>query len=138
MKILITGSRDANARLLAIARHTVLKAAELGDEIIVGDAEGVDAEVIRMCDFLGVPVQVHGAYGSMRRKTKYGSNIKHNRTTTYPARDKDMAFRCDKCVACWNGVSRGTYITWTTAKKLEKDVVVCIEYNGDPPPGVEE
>ena len=127
MKILITGSRDANAKLRAIARHTVIKAGEQGDEIIVGDAPGIDAEVIRTCDFLGVPVQVHGAYGSMRRKTERGVNVKHNRSTTYLERDKDMAFRCDKCVACWNGVSRGTYYTFVTARKLEKVVDVFIE-----------
>ena len=138
MRILITGSREANPELLALARRTVQQAKSTGDEIVVGDADGVDAEVIRTCDFLGVPVQAHGAYGKMRRKTKQGVNIPHNKSTTYTDRDKDMVFRCDKCVALWNGVSRGAYSTWLFAHKLEKEAEVFVEYNNYTPPGFKE
>jgi hypothetical protein len=120
-KLLITGSRNASERMLAYARKVVLRAKELEWTIIVGDAPGVDAEVIKACDELGVEVQVHGAYGKMRRQTKTGTNVAHL-GKTYSERDLAMVELCDICMAIWDGSSRGTKATYDIAKQMGKEI----------------
>ena len=122
MKLLITGSREASQRLLHLAYKAVERCKKLGWEIIVGDAPGIDSAVIRACDDLGVPVEVHGAYNKIRNATKTGENVTHN--TSYPGRDRIMASKCDQCLALWNGKSRGTKITFELVEMLGKKVNV--------------
>jgi len=122
MKILITGSRDATPEMLELVDQIVLDAKADGDEIIVGDADGVDSRVIYQCDLLKVPVTVYGAYEKLRRRAKTGLN--YGLKGTYPERDKYMAEKADCCIACWNGVSRGTEITINAAKLLGIPVTV--------------
>jgi len=118
-KLLITGSRNASAKLIAVAKKAVEHAQALGWEIVVGDASGIDMIVINTCDDLNVPVTVYGANNVMRHKTKTGANI----TTpgSYIDRDVLMAEECDKCFAIWNGESRGTKLTYKTAMELHKE-----------------
>jgi len=52
-KLLITGSREADSTLLSVVREIVELAKNRKLSIVVGDDEGVDAEVIRECDRLG-------------------------------------------------------------------------------------
>lgn len=122
MKILITGSRDATPEMLELVDQIVLDAKADGDEIIVGDADGVDARVIYQCDLLKVPVTVYGAYSKMRRLSKTGFN--YGLKGTYPERDRYMAEKAEECIAVWNGVSRGTEITFNAAKLLGIPVTV--------------
>jgi len=117
-RLLISGSRKATPAMLTYARRTVALAKEKGWAIIVGDADGVDAAVIDACDDLGVPVEVHGAKGEMRRQSKTGTNIPHD--VGYLARDEIMAGLCTACLAIWNGRSRGTHYTLIAASALGK------------------
>lgn len=119
MLILITGSRDASLDMLAYARKLVERAKLQGYEIIVGDASGIDAEVIRHCDKLDVPVEVWGAYNKLRHRSLQGDN--NTIPGSYPERDRLMAAKCDLCVAVWNGVSKGTIITYQAAQAYEKE-----------------
>ena len=118
MKLLITGSRNASTRMLAYARSLVGRAKELGWTIVVGDAAGIDAVVISEADRLGVQVEVHGAYGKLRRSSLSGTNVTH--PGSYPERDRVMAGLCDLCVGVWDGKSRGTKITVDAAAALGK------------------
>lgn len=122
MKLLITGSRKATSEMLAYALKAVSRAKELGWQMIVGDAPGVDASVIDACDELGVPVEVHGAYSAIRNCTKTGKNIVHE--CNYTVRDQIMAEACDACLAVWNGRSKGTRITFECVENLRKTVWV--------------
>jgi len=122
--LLITGSREADSTLLSVAREIVELAKNRKLSIVVGDDEGVDAEVIRECDRLGVDAEVYGAYKRMRRMTKYGQN--HALDTMYSGRDREMAKRCGVCIAIWNGSSRGTKITFEVASQLGKPVYVAV------------
>jgi hypothetical protein len=124
--LLITGSRSASERMLKYAQKAVARAKELGWEIVVGDASGVDAAVIEACDNLNVPVTVYGAYGRMRHQTKTGTNYALT-NTSYPQRDMVMAQTCDVCLAVWDGKSNGTQITFSAAKKFGKEVHIFSE-----------
>jgi len=118
MKLLVTGSRDASSLLFQYARAIIVRAKELGWSIVVGDAPGIDAEVIAACDMLGVPVEVHGGYNKLRHTSSSGQNITH--PVSYPERDRLMAELCDICIGVWNGKSRGTMITVKAAAALGK------------------
>ncbi len=120
MKLLITGSRKATPEMLAYALKAVARAKERGWQVVVGDAAGVDASVIDACDELGVPVEVHGAYGRIRNRTKTGKNIVQK--CNYAARDRIMAEACEACLAVWNGQSGGTRTTLECAGELGKTV----------------
>ena len=104
MKLLITGSRDANNRMLQYARRLVNRAKELGWSIVVGDASGIDAVVIAEADRIGVKIEVHSGKGFLRHKSSTGENIVHQ--CSYPERDRIMAGICDMCIGVWNGESR--------------------------------
>ena len=113
-KLLITGSRKAGSQLLWLSWELISTLNKDIWEVIVGDAPGIDANVIRSCDYHGIKVTVYGAYDKMRNKTTTGENV----TTpgSYPDRDKIMADKCDQCVAFWDGKSRGTKITYSAAR----------------------
>ena len=118
MKMLITGSRNTTPDMLEHVQAIMLVFAQHGVSIIVGDAPGIDKAVIDACDRLGIPVEVHGAYGKIRNATKTGTNVTH--PVSYSERDELMAARCDECYAIWNGRSNGTMITLKAADKLGK------------------
>lgn len=115
-RLLISGSQQATLTMRDYARRAVARAQQKGWSIIVGDAEGIDAVVIETCDRSGVPVEVHGAKGRMRRQTQTGKNIVH--PEGYFDRNLSMAEACTCCLAVWNGRSRGTRYTFEAAKAL--------------------
>lgn len=121
-KLLITGSRDATPEMLELVDQIVLDAKADGDEIIVGDEDGVGARVIYQCDLLKVPATVYGAYSKMRRLSKTGFN--YGLKGTYTQRDAYMSEKCDECIAVWNGTSNGTLYTFVHAKNSGKPVTV--------------
>ena len=119
MKVLITGSRETTLEARCYVRRVVVRAKHTGNEIIVGDAPGIDSEVIEWCDRLGVRVTVYGGYCKVRNATKIGKNVKLD--MIYPNRDKYMAGLCDLCIAVWNGKSRGTRYTYEAANAMGKE-----------------
>lgn len=91
--------------------------------VIVGDAPGGDSYVIMLIDLVNadeviIPIEVFGAYGSVRNKTVTGKNYVTDGDFLY--RDKHMAKKCHSCIACWNGEWKNGIIgrsgTVTTAK----------------------
>jgi hypothetical protein len=121
MKLLITGSRKATPRLLKRAHDAVAYAKSQVGEVIVGDAEGVDAAVIQACDELQVPVTVYGAYGRLRRTTNTGRNFPLL-VKSYRIRDDVMAKECTHCFALCHNKSKGTMHTYSRAKVMGKTV----------------
>lgn len=117
--LLITGSREATPAMLDYARRCVDRAFELNYEIIVGDAEGVDECVMKHAHALGAMCIVYGANGKLRRQTT--SCSPEIVAGNYLARDKAMALACDRCIAIWNGHSRGTMHTLNYAKAAGKE-----------------
>ncbi len=113
-KVLFTGSRDASPEMLAAVRKYIRDRLAGADvQVIVGDADGVDYEVIQACDEHEIPIEVHGAR-RIRHKTWTGKNIVHD--TDYLGRDRIMAGLLEKTdflVVVWNGKSRqcGTIYT---------------------------
>lgn len=118
MRYLITGSREISQALLDKVEPIVAILAKANQTVIVGDAPGVDQAVITACDKLGCKVEVHGAYGKLRHRTKTGENVIHDKS--YHDRDMVMASMCDVTIAIWNGQSRGTMQTLDAARKSGK------------------
>lgn len=134
MKHLFTGSRDATKQMEQLA-YELICGLEDGAEVIVGDADGIDARIIDTVDWINeftdryIPITVHGAYGRMRRKTLTGMNISH--VHDYLERDIRMAEICDDCTAIWDGESNGTRFTFNRARNLDKPVIVYSFKYGD-------
>jgi hypothetical protein len=120
LKALVTGSRVATAKMIDFAINLVKRAEETGQvTFIVGDAEGIDAAVIKECDARKIPVRVYGGYGRFRRKSIQGDN--HFIDRDYLECNRFMVQECNMCIAVWNGRSRGTYYTFQYAKKMGKE-----------------
>jgi hypothetical protein len=120
MILLITGSRNASAEMIANAKVAVRRAHELKWLICVGDANGIDAAVIQEADTIGASLLVYGANNVLRNKSKVAEN---NRTmpVNYYARDDFMVAAADKVYAIWDGKSQGTLRNYKNAKLLEKE-----------------
>lgn len=107
MKILISGSRKISQHGMSYAKACVRRVKERGDEVIVGDAPGIDAAVIAECDRIGVPVQVWYRGNAPRHRTNTGQNVAVG-NVRYTVRDELMVSRADIVVCVWNGRSKGT------------------------------
>lgn len=125
-KILFTGSRDASPDMLRRVREYLDTLVGMDVHIIVGDAEGVDYQVVCYADELELSIECHGAYNRMRFKTWTGRNIPHD--TDYLGRDRIMASLLkegDTCIAVWNGknLKSGTIATARYAKRSGAEIV---------------
>ena len=125
MKLLICGSRHATKGMKATAWAAVRRAKELGWEIIVGDAPGVDRAVIEACIEYDVPCHAYGIH--IRRRYIAGvPYIKLNVPGDWPKnpylfRDKVMVEMADFVYAIWNHESRGTRWTYDYARQAGKE-----------------
>lgn len=126
--VLITGSRSitysANISLLI---DSLIKR---GEEIIVGDAPGVDrlvvAEAVRRG--YGMHVTVVGAYGRCRNTFAIDRVGKVVRLySTYLARNLYMIGLSKECIAIWDNRSRGTKFTFESARRAGLKVTVINE-----------
>jgi len=107
--VFISGSRAINLEafgFMSKLREVIVALKDYGCKVVVGDAPGVDAAVIKMCDEVGVPVVVYGAYGKLRNKTMTGQNI--TISGGYTERDVELTNMADRLVCFWDGKSRGT------------------------------
>lgn len=134
MRLLFTGSRNRSNFLRKVAIELVDNVLRSGKytEIVVGDAWGIDADVIARVDEINkdhilIPIKVFGAYGKVRERTSTGENIALD--CSYPERDYHMVFMCDECVALWNGISNGCRITFKAAEALGKKVYIIKDEN---------
>ena len=108
--LLISGSRDATEAMLAYAERAVARAKNVGYQIIVGDAKGVDQMVIWSCEAWEVALTIQGARGVIRANYEPCALIKTIAlpTKSYRVRDQDMINHADYVLCIWNGRSRGT------------------------------
>ena len=138
VRLLITGSRDATPRMLSTARHAVERAKANGWEIVVGDASGVDAAVVRACtefevfgDCYGIADEPRCGYSEYLNYIQVTETIIYRGHTgiirpgaDYLERDRRMVQKCNRVLAIWNGQSRGTRYTFEYAQKHGKHVDV--------------
>jgi hypothetical protein len=129
--VLFTGSREISKEALASLR-SLLDWSMVGTHVIVGEAPGVDQEVIQWAHKNNYEdIEVHGAYNKLRLSGP-GKNIAHD--CTYPERNTKMVDRAVELqanvVAIWNGKSRGTLDTINKAKNRGLSVKV-LEYKNE-------
>lgn len=120
-RLLITGSRDATIGMLRMAYSAVERAKANGWQIIVGDADGIDKQVLYACCWLEVPFKFFGITPAPRNTCciKHLNNYIQVRGD-YLSRDRHMGLMCDQVFAIWNGTSRGTKYTYDYVRSLGK------------------
>ena len=119
-RLLITGSRQASPEMLHYVYRLVEYAREKGWSIIVGDAEGVDSAVVDNCWAQGVAFTCYGISQRPRLPTcsvrGFIAAPEYEQVgRDYLDRDRYMVSQCDRVMAVWNGVSRGTRYTYDYA-----------------------
>ncbi|MEP7288613.1 MAG: hypothetical protein ABI947_22905 [Chloroflexota bacterium] len=131
-RLLIAGSRHANAEMLQTARQVVARAQANGWMVLVGDnPQGVDAAVIDTCDEVGVNVMVFGVAAQPRKGSKRPSSYWRVDTRfehdddyvpgkAYTERDRYMIDLCDRAFFIHDGLSRGTKAGYDYAVSLAK------------------
>ena len=121
--VLITGSREASAEMLAKVVEVVAWCQREGHTILVGDAPGIDLQVRRACQHLRyASVIVFGAYRKIRfTQVKVGRFVPLQ--GDYLHRDRIMAQQCSLCVCVWNGRSHGAKYTADAVQSLGKRVI---------------
>ncbi|HEV8525457.1 MAG TPA: hypothetical protein VGQ71_13245 [Terriglobales bacterium] len=130
-RLLITGSRQASDAMLAYAEKAVIRAADLGWRIIVGDAMGVDLQVVITChkklidfDCFGIADSPRNVDELFRRRMMLprleNRMTYHQVKGDYLARDRHMATLCSRVLAIWNCQSRGTLYTYNQVRNLGK------------------
>lgn len=101
-------------------RQTVTRCKELDASIIVGDAIGVDAEVVCECIKQAVPFTCYGITSKPRNGCPLRFYVQVPCCRNYLERDDYMVRQLGPdgiCMALWNGTSRGTIYTYEGAEK---------------------
>lgn len=127
-KLLITGSRDSTPAAHNYVEKVLDRVKELGWEVIVGDATGVDLWVAQSTADREIPTTVYGITNQPRNGANYHSYVKvlqvGNIPATFLIRDRQMVELADRVLAIWNGSSRGTKYTFEYAQKRKLPVDV--------------
>lgn len=144
-KLLMTGSRvtaAAKTLMFAKARRAIARAKANGWHVVVGDAEGMDAEVLRLCFEFQVPFVCYGpddlprclhptrgesalagvwdgAPCSLGEFVQSKPNPRDKRSK-YIQRDEVMARIADRCFAICYKFSHGTLATYHFAEALKR------------------
>lgn len=117
MKLLVTGSRTITEYVyVEICLDKVCVEFFTPDEIIVGDASGVDRLTRRWAKARGIKLSVHPANWK-----KFGKGAGF-------IRNAQMVKKCDKGVGIWDGQSRGTKHTIDLLYKAGKLLKVFESY----------
>ncbi|MCK5640431.1 MAG: hypothetical protein KAJ19_06525 [Gammaproteobacteria bacterium] len=118
MNICFTGSRSLTG-VYDFVLKAVLRCKELGAQVIVGDAGGIDNLVSMCCAENDVPCIVH--HIATQPRHAHSGNELCKVSGGYLARDRYMVERADIVFALWDGQSRGTKYTYDHAVKLGKE-----------------
>lgn len=141
MKLLICGSRQTTPEMIKRVDRVLWWFSNLTTpqdmEVIVGDADGIDAEVQRYCETYQFSHSIYYPLlqwntalfleRSPRNATQSG-NLVPVQTNNYLKRDEAMVRDADICVGIWNEWSRGTKYTCDFAKKQNKE---CLLFGKD-------
>jgi hypothetical protein len=104
--VFISGSRDADHRLLKEVNKAIKRCKEENYFVLLGDnPKGVDAHAANLCAVMGVPFSVTGIEGANRWQNP---NAKKLAFAEYHSRDCMLAQFADRGLFYWNGSSRGT------------------------------
>lgn len=133
--VLISGSRDASDKLLNRVRGGVARVHWNRDELIVGDAEGVDAYVVNLAQKMKIPYMAYGINTRARNGAKRYSGIRHlikvehfrNPRSPYTMRDRYMVDRALVVLCFWNEQSSGTLNVFKYACEVGKDAYLIGE-----------
>lgn len=128
--IMICGSRKRTPKMADYATRCVARAKETGDSIIVGDAHGIDADVVSACYRLDVP---YTCYGISAEPRNYAPVYVNTQLADYTARDNHLIALADKVMCIWNAESKGTVNIYVQATKARKQAWLAIFYPPDAP-----
>ena len=120
-KLLISGSREANSKLLHYVHFIVERAKVNGFHVICGDAGGVDSQCWHSCQELDVPYTVYGIADKPRNDAPIINFEVVRPARTYEQRDRTMVEMADKVMCIWNGESKGSLAVYEYAKAQGKD-----------------
>ena len=120
---MICGSRQRTPRMTHYAQRCVAKAKQNGDNIIVGDALGIDEDVVSACHQLNVPYTCYGISASPRNSALVYVNTQ---LETYEERDKHLIGLADKIMCIWNGDSKGTVNVYSKATVARKQAWLAV------------
>lgn len=142
-KVLITGSRQNYEIFLPRITKGLLNVFMSYSSIIVGDAKGVDAVIVRKCNEMGIPYTCYGISRMGRNPESYGNYKQVEGASNYGKgayfyRDEVMVELSDVCVAFWNGFSKGTKHTYDYARKLGKPSLLILPEKSDYEPFANE
>lgn len=101
------GSREASDEMIAHARLLVQESITRGENIIVGDASGIDQAVIDECALNNHPCTVYGISAKGRADIPYYMPYEPVKGS-YTQRDRLIIDLANRCEFIWNGSSKGT------------------------------
>lgn len=115
---LFTGTRTYSIRMVDCARREVLLAILRGEYLIVGDAWGMDEEIIKVAnEWQYANISVYGWGGRVRHKTDYGKNhplsVQPKERNNYMVDFLESHVPDVKATAIWDRHSGGTSHTLT-------------------------
>lgn len=134
VKILISGSRDTSPKLLERAHFITVKAWYRGYEILVGDAPGIDMQVVKTAEKFNANYTAYGITAKARNNALCYVNVssrfdkKYNAHAAYYHRDRLMVAEADMIFCVWNEESMGTYRVFEFAIQSGKRAYL---YNGN-------
>ena len=135
--LMICGSRDASPRMLSFARYCTLKVLamdKMNVHVLVGDAHGIDEEVVRTCMTWGIPFTCCGIAqnprnGATRQHYQRIISTTNTYADKYRERDQFLVGQADFVICISNGEERrangqltGTLTVHEYAKSLGKQV----------------
>jgi hypothetical protein len=127
-RVLISGSREASAKLCANAVLHARHAFSEGKRVIVGDnPQGVDAAVVRACEENGYIYSCYGKDPQARNGAKHYVQLK---VSTYKERDLKMVRLANQVCCFWDGKSPGTREVYTLAFRQDKPRVLISDQSG--------
>lgn len=111
--VLICGSREITQGLRELAIVIVKKQWWVGNHVIVGDALGIDREVVKTAEVCQMHYRCYGVLPSARNGAVVYeclpllTTLFHLREA-YRRRDEFMVRQADLVICLWNGLSHGT------------------------------
>lgn len=128
-KILICGSRYPTGSMVDAAHWWTVHISYRHHAILVGDAVGIDAVVVKHAEIWNANYTAYGVWDKPRNNAKNYCNlynIVRERLATIPRptpsqlyteRDRWMVEQVDRVVCIWNGSSKGTLAVFEYAKQ---------------------
>ncbi|MBE2196840.1 MAG: hypothetical protein IAE83_21895 [Anaerolinea sp.] len=115
----ISGSRDMTPEMRYAPSRVLWRAHQDGYTVVVGDAPGVDTEIINASKRLNIPIVIFGIT-AMPRMDTHGNAYVQVKRGNFNYRDQIMIDLADRWIGLWNGRSQGTAKAAQYARKQNK------------------